>query len=124
MNSYSKLSVSILFAVALSTGFISIAYIQRAHAFSIDFSWLPGFGDNQGLNFFGRKGEKGDTGLKDLLARKETKVTRAIKEILALKDHLDLIVLNVSDYLFPSKTSGTGITGPQRSTGKPYPHQS
>ena len=63
MNSYNKLSISILFTVTLSTGFLSIAYIQRAHAFSIDFSGLPGFGDNQGLNFFqGPKGEKGDTG--------------------------------------------------------------
>jgi hypothetical protein len=63
MNSYSKLSVSILFTVALSTGFLSIAYVQRAHAFSIDFSGLPGFGDDQGLNFFqGPKGDKGDTG--------------------------------------------------------------
>ena len=35
----------------------------RASVFSIDFSGLPGFGDNQGLNFFqGPKGDKGDTG--------------------------------------------------------------
>jgi hypothetical protein len=40
----------------------SIAYIQTTHAFSIDFSGLPGFGDSQGLNFFqGPKGDKGDT---------------------------------------------------------------
>ena len=65
MNSYSKLSISVLFTVTLSTGFLSIAYIQRAHAFSIDFSGLPGFGDNQGLNFLqGPKGDKGDTGPK------------------------------------------------------------
>src|SRR3954447_16971032 len=63
MNSFSKLSISILFTVALSTGFLSIAYVQRAHAFSIDFSGLPGFGGDQGLNFFqGSKGEKGDPG--------------------------------------------------------------
>src|SRR6476661_2144 len=62
MNSYSKFTISILFVVALSTGFLSIAYVQRAHAFSIDFSGLPGIGDNQGLNFFGIKGDKGDTG--------------------------------------------------------------
>jgi hypothetical protein len=47
----------------LSTGFLPIAYVQRAHAFSIDFSGLPGFGDNQGLNFLqGSKGDKGDPG--------------------------------------------------------------
>jgi hypothetical protein len=64
MNSYSKFSISILFTIALSTGFLSIAYVQRAHAFSIDFSGLPGFGDNsQGFNFLqGLKGEKGDPG--------------------------------------------------------------
>jgi len=44
----------------LSTGFLSIAYIQRAHAFSIDFGGIPGFGDDQGSNFFqGSKGEQG-----------------------------------------------------------------
>jgi hypothetical protein len=40
---------------------MSVAFKQSALAFSIDFSGLPGFGDNQGLNFFGIKGEKGDT---------------------------------------------------------------
>jgi hypothetical protein len=61
MNSYIKFSISILFTIALSTGFLSIAYVQRAHAFSIDFSGLPGFvGDNQGVNF--SQGPKGDTG--------------------------------------------------------------
>jgi hypothetical protein len=59
MNSYSKLSISILFTVALLTGFLSIAYVQWAHAFSIDFSGLLGFGDNQGPQ--GDKGDKGDT---------------------------------------------------------------
>jgi hypothetical protein len=41
---------------------MSVAFKQSALAFSIDFSGLPGFGDNQGLNFFGIKGEKGDKG--------------------------------------------------------------
>src|SRR5919107_1922982 len=63
MTSFRKLSVSILFTVVLSTGFLSITYVQRAHAFSIDFSGLLGFGDNQGFNFLqGPKGDKGDTG--------------------------------------------------------------
>jgi hypothetical protein len=35
MNSYSKFTITILFIVALSTGFLSIAHVQRAHAFSI-----------------------------------------------------------------------------------------
>ena len=63
LNPYSKLSISVLFTIALSTGFLSMTYVQRAHAFSIDFSGLPGFGGDQGLNFFqGPKGDKGDTG--------------------------------------------------------------
>jgi hypothetical protein len=63
MNSYSKFTISILFTIALSSGFLPIAYVQRAHAFSIDFSGLPGFGGDQGLNFFqGPKGDKGDKG--------------------------------------------------------------
>jgi hypothetical protein len=43
MNSYCKLSISILFTIALSTGFLSIAYVQRAHAFSIELSEILGF---------------------------------------------------------------------------------
>ena len=39
-----------------------MTYVQRAPAFSIDFSGLPRLGDDQGLNFFGIKGDKGDTG--------------------------------------------------------------
>ena len=54
MNSYYKSILSILFIVALTTGFLSIAYVQRAHAFYIDFGGLSGFGDDQGLNFFTR----------------------------------------------------------------------
>jgi hypothetical protein len=50
MDSYSKISISILFTVALSTGFLSIAYVQRAHAFSIDFSGLPGLDGNEALD--------------------------------------------------------------------------
>jgi hypothetical protein len=60
MNSFSKLKISLLFTIALLTGFLSIAYKQSAFAFSIDFSGLPGFGDGQGINFF--QGAKGDTG--------------------------------------------------------------
>ena len=73
MNSYRKSSITILFTIALLTGFLSIAWIQRAHVFSIDFSGLPGFGDNQGLNFFGIKGDKGDTGLQGPHGEKEDK---------------------------------------------------
>ena len=62
MNSYRKSSITILFTVALLTELMSVAFKQSALAFSIDFSGLPGFGDNQGLNFFGIKGIKGDTG--------------------------------------------------------------
>src|SRR3954451_16221333 len=62
MNSYGKFTISILFTVVLSTGFLSIANVQRAHAFPIDFGDLPGFGDDQGLDFFqDHKGDKGDT---------------------------------------------------------------
>lgn len=71
MNSYSKLTISILFTVAVLTGFLSGVYVQRAHAFSIDFSGLPGFGDSQGLNFF--KGKKGDTGAQGLQGEKGEK---------------------------------------------------
>jgi hypothetical protein len=60
MNFNSKSSLSILFTIALFSGFLSLAYIQTAHAFSIDFSGLPGFGGNGGLDFL--KGPKGDTG--------------------------------------------------------------
>src|SRR6476620_7056360 len=62
MNSYMKSSITILFTVALLTELMSVAFKQSALAFSIDFSGLPGLGDNQGLNFFGIKGVKGDTG--------------------------------------------------------------
>ncbi|HXS61112.1 MAG TPA: hypothetical protein VN703_09925 [Candidatus Sulfopaludibacter sp.] len=68
MNSHSKLSISILFIVALSTGFLFIAHVQRAHAFSIDFSELPGFAGNQGLNIYqDLKDEKGNTGALPLI---------------------------------------------------------
>jgi hypothetical protein len=50
MNSHSKFRISILFTVALLTGFLSITYVQETYAFSIDFSGLPAFGHNQGLN--------------------------------------------------------------------------
>ena len=60
MSLNDKSSITVILSFTLLTGFLSIAYIQRAHAFSIDFSGLPGFGDSQGLNFF--KGPKGDTG--------------------------------------------------------------
>ena len=45
MNSYSKLSISVLFTVALLSGFLSIAYKQSAFAFSIDFIGLVELGD-------------------------------------------------------------------------------
>jgi len=45
MNSYGKSSISILFTVALLTGFLSIVYIQNTHAFSIDFNVISGFED-------------------------------------------------------------------------------
>ena len=80
MNSFSKLSISILFTIALSTGFISIVQVQRVHIFSIDFSGLTGFRDNQGHNFLqGPKGDKGDTeeqGLAGPQGEKDVKVTR------------------------------------------------
>jgi hypothetical protein len=60
MNSNRKSSITILFTIALLTGFISIAFKQSALAFSIDFSGLPGFGGNGGLDLL--KGPKGDTG--------------------------------------------------------------
>jgi Collagen triple helix repeat (20 copies) len=63
MNSNRKSSITILFTIALLTGFISIAFKQSALAFSIEFSGLPGFGGNGGLDFLkGPKGDKGDTG--------------------------------------------------------------
>ena len=63
MNSYGKFTISILFVFVLSTGFLSITHVQWAQSFSIGFSGLPGFGDDQGLNFFqGPKGDKGDPG--------------------------------------------------------------
>jgi hypothetical protein len=63
MNSNRKSSITILFTIALLTGFISVAFKQSALAFSIDFNGLPGFGGNGGLDFLkGPKGDKGDTG--------------------------------------------------------------
>src|SRR6478672_5782889 len=76
MNLHNKLFVSILFIVAISTGFTSIAYVQRALAFSIDLGDIhmnfdnlqgstgpqgpPGLQGPQGEQ--GPKGDKGDTG--------------------------------------------------------------
>lgn len=63
MNSLKKSTIIVLFTGALLTGFTSMAYIQSAHAFSIDFSGLPGFDGNGALDFLkGPKGDKGDTG--------------------------------------------------------------
>jgi hypothetical protein len=66
MNQHIKLSVIVLFTIALSTGFLSITHIRMAHAFSIDFGGLPGLDGNGALNFLkgpkGDKGDKGDTG--------------------------------------------------------------
>jgi hypothetical protein len=63
MNSYSKLSISILFATALLTGVMSVALKQSAIAFPIDLGGLTGLGGTGGLEFLkGPKGDKGDTG--------------------------------------------------------------
>jgi hypothetical protein len=63
MNSARKTSITILFTIALLTGFISVAFKQSALAFSIGFGGLPGFSGNQGLDLLkGPKGDKGDTG--------------------------------------------------------------
>src|SRR6476660_9459663 len=70
MNSNSKLSISILFIVALSTGFLSMSFVQRAHAFSINvgdihmnFDDLQGSTGPQGpAGPQGQQGEKGDKG--------------------------------------------------------------
>ncbi len=66
MNSNRKSSITILFTMTLLTGFISVAFMQSALAFSIDFSGLSGFNGNQGLDLLkgpkGDKGDKGDTG--------------------------------------------------------------
>lgn len=51
MNYNRKSSITILFTIALLTGFISVAFKQSALAFSIDFSGLPGFGGNGGQFF-------------------------------------------------------------------------
>ena len=53
----------LLFASALLTGFTTMTYMQSAHAFSIDFSGLPGFGGSGALDFLkGPTGDKGDPG--------------------------------------------------------------
>jgi Collagen triple helix repeat (20 copies) len=63
MNSYKKSTITVLFATALLTGFMSVALKQSALAFSIDLSGLPGFSDNGALDFLkGPKGDKGDPG--------------------------------------------------------------
>jgi hypothetical protein len=63
MNSNRKILVTVLFNIALLTGFLSIINTQYALAFSIDFNGLPGFRGNQGLDLLkGSKGDKGDTG--------------------------------------------------------------
>lgn len=43
--------MSFLLSIVLLTELLCIAQTQTVRAFSIDFSELPGFGDNQGLNF-------------------------------------------------------------------------
>jgi hypothetical protein len=55
----------------LLTKFLYMEFVPRVNAFSIDFSGLPGFGDNQGFNFF--KGPKGDTGPHGLQGEKGNK---------------------------------------------------
>jgi len=58
-NSYSKLSISILFTVALSTEFLSIAFTQRAYAFSIDFSRFLRFARDEGPRIKLSQGSQG-----------------------------------------------------------------
>ncbi len=63
MNNNSKSSIMILFTIALLTGFTSSVHIRFVHAFSIDFSGIPGLDGNSGLGFLkGPKGDKGDPG--------------------------------------------------------------
>ena len=58
-----KLSIIVVITFVLATGFTAMTYMQSAHAFSIDFSGLPGFGGNGALDFLkGPKGDKGDAG--------------------------------------------------------------
>jgi hypothetical protein len=61
MDSNSKLPVTVLFTIALLTGFISIAYTQSVHAMSIDPNGLPGIADNPAFDLLKGKGIKGDT---------------------------------------------------------------
>src|SRR6478672_5959023 len=63
MNSYKKSTIIVLFATALVTGFMSVAFMQSATAFPFDLSELTGLGGTGGLDFLkGPKGDKGDTG--------------------------------------------------------------
>jgi hypothetical protein len=61
MDSNSKLPVTVLFTIALLTGFISVAYTQSVHAMSIDPNGLPGIADNPAFDLLKGKGIKGDT---------------------------------------------------------------
>ena len=61
MDSNSKLPVTVLFTIALLTGFISVAYIQSVHALSIDPNGLPGIADNPAFDLLKGKNIKGDT---------------------------------------------------------------
>ena len=49
MKTYSKLSDQ--YYLSLHCQLVFYLYVQRANVFSIDFSSLPGFRDNQGINF-------------------------------------------------------------------------
>ena len=61
MDSNSKLPVTVLFTIALLTGFISVAYTQSVHAMSIDPNGLPGIADNPAFDLLKGKGIKDDT---------------------------------------------------------------
>ncbi len=65
MNLNGKSSITVILAIALLTGFLSIAYIQKVQAQvpGLDLSWIPGITGNPALNFLkGPKGDKGDVG--------------------------------------------------------------
>jgi hypothetical protein len=61
MDSNSKLPVTVLFTIALLTGFIFVAYTQSVHALSINLNGLPGIADNPAFDLLKGNGIKGDT---------------------------------------------------------------
>ncbi len=61
MDSNSKLPVTVLFTIALLTGFISVVYTQSIQALSIDPNGLPGIAENPAFDLLKGNGFKGDT---------------------------------------------------------------